>query len=362
MSTLQTTILKHPDSGSNNIQFDSSGQVGIGTSPSAKLHINGSVGDFQIASDGATLNFTRNGANYLQAAEASATLNYRSSQHIFTGASLSDERFRIHSNGNVGIGTSSASDKLSVAGSSSGEFRALTLRNSDGSTNSTASLTFETSAGTEGDTAAIAAQIKGVRLGSGTNGGLQFWTANGGTPAERMRISNTGEILVDRISGIAGGKLSLDYTNGITAGLAIKDTQTTGIGVPMHIINGAGTIIGNITHNQSVTSFNTSSDYRLKENVIELSDGINRVKQLQPKRFNFIANVDVTVDGFLAHEAQTVVPEAVTGVKDEVDEDGNAVLQGIDQAKLVPLLTAALQEAIAKIETLETKVAALEAG
>ena len=116
MSTLQTTILKHPDSGSNNIQFDSSGQVGIGTSPSAKFHINGSVGDFQIASDGATLNFTRDGANYIQAAEASATLNYRSSQHIFTGASLSDERFRIHSDGNVGIFTSSPQAKLDVNG------------------------------------------------------------------------------------------------------------------------------------------------------------------------------------------------------------------------------------------------------
>ena len=69
---------------------------------------------------------------------------------------------------------------------------------------------------------------------------------------------------------------------------------------------------------------------------------------------------DTTVDGFLAHEAQAVVPESVTGTHNEVDDDGNAVMQGIDQSKLVPLLTAALQEAIAKIETLETKVTALE--
>ena len=67
-------------------------------------------------------------------------------------------------------------------------------------------------------------------------------------------------------------------------------------------------------------------------------------------------------DGFLAHEAQTVVPEAVTGAHNEVDDDGNPVYQGIDQSKLVPLLTAALQEAISKIETLESKVAALEAA
>ena len=119
--------------------------------------------------------------------------------------------------------------------------------------------------------------------------------------------------------------------------------------------------VGNITTNGSATAFNTSSDYRLKENVADITDGITRVKQLAPKRFNFIADADTTVDGFLAHEAATVVPEAVSGEKDAVNDEGNIEPQGIDQSKLVPLLTAALQEAIAKIETLETKVAALEA-
>ena len=104
-----------------------------------------------------------------------------------------------------------------------------------------------------------------------------------------------------------------------------------------------------------------NSDYRLKENAVDIADGITRVKQLQPKRFNFIVDADTTVDGFLAHEAQTVVPEAVIGEHNEVDADGNAVMQGIDQSKLVPLLTAALQEAIAKIETLETANADLVA-
>ena len=111
----------------------------------------------------------------------------------------------------------------------------------------------------------------------------------------------------------------------------------------------------------SSTTYVTSSDYRLKENVVDLDGAITRVKQLSPKRFNFIVDADTTVDGFLAHEAATVVPEAVTGTHNEVDDDNNPVYQGIDQSKLVPLLTAALQEAIAKIETLETKVAALEA-
>tara|TARA_E500000318_G_scaffold103789_1_gene109198 strand:+ start:513 stop:3212 length:2700 start_codon:yes stop_codon:yes gene_type:complete len=126
-------------------------------------------------------------------------------------------------------------------------------------------------------------------------------------------------------------------------------------------LNSSGDTAGSIIQNgvNSVT-YATSSDYRLKDNVVELTAAIPRLKQLAPKRFNFTAAADVTVDGFLAHEAQAVVPEAVTGSHNQVDGDGNPVMQGIDQSKLVPLLTAALQEAIGRIETLETRIATLE--
>ena len=116
--------------------------------------------------------------------------------------------------------------------------------------------------------------------------------------------------------------------------------------------------VGSITSTTTATAYNTSSDHRLKENAVEISDGITRVKQLQPRQFNFIVDADTTVDGFLAHEAQAVVPEAVTGTHNEVDDDGNPVYQSIDQSKLVPLLTAALKETIAKIEVLEQRLAA----
>ena len=118
--------------------------------------------------------------------------------------------------------------------------------------------------------------------------------------------------------------------------------------------------IGGINTNGSATVYYTSSDYRLKENVVTDWGATTRLKQLKPSRFNFIADADTTVDGFLAHEVSDVVPEAITGTKDAVDADGNPEYQGIDQAKLVPLLTKALQEAVAKIETLEAKVTALE--
>jgi len=128
----------------------------------------------------------------------------------------------------------------------------------------------------------------------------------------------------------------------------------------LSLLNADGNAVGNIISNGSSTSYNTSSDYRLKENVTAISDGITRLKTLKPYRFNFKVDTDTTVDGFLAHEV-TAVPEAISGTKDEVDSDNKPVYQGIDQSKLVPLLTAALQEAIAKIETLETEVAALKA-
>jgi len=136
--------------------------------------------------------------------------------------------------------------------------------------------------------------------------------------------------------------------------------------------------VGRISFNgASGTSFGTSSDYRLKENVVSITDGIAKVKQLKPYRFNFKSDTtDTVVQGFFAHEAQDVVPYAVTGTKDEVvtqaafdagiqpEENpvGTPIYQDVDYAKFTPILTAALQEAISKIEVLEAKVAALESS
>jgi hypothetical protein len=142
--------------------------------------------------------------------------------------------------------------------------------------------------------------------------------------------------------------------------------------------------VGDIRTNVSSTSYVTSSDYRLKENVDYDFNALDRVAQLKPARFNFIADADTTVDGFLAHEVQDIVPEAIAGEKDAVkeeeyeitpavlDDDGNVVTeaemgtrevpdyQGIDQSKLVPLLTKAIQEQQTLIESLEARITALE--
>lgn len=121
----------------------------------------------------------------------------------------------------------------------------------------------------------------------------------------------------------------------------------------------AGSQIGFISISSVAVTYNTGSDYRLKENVVLLDNAIDRLKQLKPSRFNFKVEPNLVVDGFIAHEAQSVVPEAVTGGKDALDGDGNPEYQGIDQSKLVPLLTAALQESISRIEALEAQIQSL---
>lgn len=120
---------------------------------------------------------------------------------------------------------------------------------------------------------------------------------------------------------------------------------------------GGATGVGSVTTNGSATAYNTSSDYRLKENIAPLANAVSRVKQLAPKNFSWKNNPGLgTVEGFIAHELQRVSPDAVHGEKDAVDGNGNPVYQGIDTSVLVPLLTAALQEALARIEVLEAKV------
>ena len=190
-------------------------------------------------------------------------------------------------------------------------------------------------------------------------------TADGASsPTERMRISNNGAI------SMGGGNINALQVLTLATGQPATGSGALTFAVGNNLTNGryirfqaaGGSEIGSITQaSASSVAYNTSSDYRLKENIVPLTGAIDRLNDLQVHRFNFIADPECTVDGFIAHEAQAVVPECATGEKDAVDEQGNPIYQGIDQSKLVPLLTAALQEAVAKIETLEAKVAALEA-
>ena len=164
--------------------------------------------------------------------------------------------------------------------------------------------------------------------------------------------------------GFLNLQMSPQYQNGITVVANSADNSTTR--KVLETYTSDGTARGNISLNGSngVTAFNTSSDYRLKENIVNITDGITSVKKLTPKRFSWKnSSASELYEGFLAHEVAESVPnsKAVDGDKDAVI-DGNPVYQGMDYSRLVPILTAALKEAITKIETLETKVATLESG
>jgi hypothetical protein len=274
------------------------------------------------------------------------------------------QRMTITEDGNVGIGTIPSTDWRTAFNTTvlqvgqSGSLFNLDVSNSDRRCMMASNALLNAS----GNFQHI---LEGPLTVYSQQGGTHRWytaaSAGSGSTAsanERMRILSNGVIMVGLQAQMNGGDQGLEFDGGNGSILVGKSSANPRTHISFVNPNG---VVGSITTSNVSTSFNTSSDYRLKENVTDVTDGITRVKQLAPKRFNFIVNPDVTVDGFIAHEAQAVVPEAVTGTHNEVDDDGNAVMQGIDQSKLVPLLTAALQEAIAKIETLETEMTSVKA-
>ena len=202
----------------------------------------------------------------------------------------------------------------------------------------------------------IGAQIAAVQSGTSSSTvptDLVFNT----NETERFRItqdgSNNGRAYINADDPGANSHFSVSGNN--SAHVMITTNDTNGSGGAAVRFKVSGTTVGQITNNSSSTTYQTSSDYRLKENVSYDFDATSRLKQLKPCRFNFKVDADTIVDGFLAHEVSSIVPEAVGGEKDAVDGDGNIIPQGIDQSKLVPLLVKTIQELEARIAILESK-------
>jgi hypothetical protein len=324
---------------SERMRIDSSGRVGIGTSsPSHRLDL--TTSDTTWAAAIKNTNSTNGFGLFLQSAESA-------SKAILGAFSGSSYKFYVRGDGNVGIGTSSPTADLSV-GSTSTSSGDVHLR----TTKTTFSMTpSNTDAG---------GMFLDVGWASGGQGPFKFGIGG----SEKMRLDSSGNVLIGTTNaGISASSTSSGIclindgrvtSSAISNAASIFNRNTTN--GDLILMRRGGSNVGSISVTTSATSYNTSSDYRLKENVVDMTGALDRVDQLEPKRFNFISDTETTVDGFIAHEVQGVIPEAVTGEKDAVDDEGNPEYQGIDQSKIVPLLVGAIKELKSEIETLKSQI------
>jgi hypothetical protein len=364
------------------MRIDSSGYVGIGTSsPSFALDVN-------HASDNGLARFTSGDADaYITISDVNSSSAYNKIgviTHDMYFNTNNSERMRITEHGSVGIGCTpddlNSLDIQRTSKTSSNVF--VRVKNTTLNEDSGYKVEANVSGALATHTCGINIVYSGVDMSHITSSGAGYrWYTDATTAAPKMSLSSAG-----LLSNVGGINIDFPNTPAVNA-LYVQAYPTSLATVFFHRdntdaqyalslkhdgpVDGGGTgymalfldrgdvTRGSITISGSSTVYATSSDYRLKEDWQLMSGASDRVLALKPVNFAWIES-GTRVDGFLAHELADVVPEAVTGTKDAVGADGKPEYQGIDQSKLVPLLTAALQEALTKIETLEARITALE--
>ena len=382
----QITFSTAPASGASIFIIEISGAVGGTVTPS-----DNSVGITQLnVSDGSNGQaLTTNGSGTLSFSTISTGLTGIDDQSssnddqvtitdtaVVINEDSDDVDFRVESNGNANMLFVSGGNDVVGIGAEGDLGVGLHIKSADSSASVSSDadeLVIENgSASNMGLSLLSATNGQGhIMFGDSDSNSIGFIAYNHDDNSMRFRVNGNEafRLTSDRDLNFGSGQLQLLFDNSAATATAQWDRgagQGGNNSTALEFKHG-GSTKGSVTYNDGSTSYNTSSDYRLKENEVAISDGITRLKTLKPYRFNFKTNPDKTVDGFFAHEV-TAVPEAITGEKDATetytDENGEEQTriapQSIDQSKLVPLLTAALQEAITEIESLKARVTTLE--
>jgi hypothetical protein len=260
---------------------------------------------------------------------------------FYTGGS---ERVRIDTSGNVGIGVTPAyrlSSKQS-GNTGSASLGVVSINSAN-----------DTFIGIGYDSASDTNRVLASFTSTGAFKPISFWTSD----SQRMQIDTSGNLLVGRTTNYGDGSMGtpLVQTGGVAgskAGLGVIQNSTASTSA-IGFANPNG-FCGDISTSGTSTAYNTSSDYRLKENIAPMTGALEKVATLKPCTYTWKADGSAG-QGFIAHELQAVVPYCVTGTKDAVDKDGKPKYQGVDTSFLVATLVSAIQELTARLEALENK-------